>query len=346
MDNRLACMYYPTTTMLVDDNSRFLDHVSLTLGADLPHTAYTDPTQALAALQKSSSAATRFSQTIVTDQASNDYRAFSEKHPLSLNLAKLYETVYQRNRFAQVSVAVVDYAMPQMNGLEFCRRLTGTQIKKIMLTGEADEAVAVEAFNQGLIDKFIIKNKADVDKTLIASIHELQKRNFQDLSAMLIQGLSTQPNSCLIDPVFVSFFNELVKSLSASDYYLIEASGSFLFMDQNGTLTWLVVRNEEDLQDFAIEADEADAPEQIIEAIKSGMKIPYFNDLSDYSSETPQSEWEKILYPAHKLAGSDNKNYYYSILKGLPNFSFEPSKVVSLKEYRKECAAQGANPKR
>ena len=52
-------------------------------------------------------------------------------------------------------VAVMDVAMPELNGMEFCRRITDPSIRKIVLTGKADEHVAVKSFNEGLIDRFI-----------------------------------------------------------------------------------------------------------------------------------------------------------------------------------------------
>ena len=68
--------------------------------------------------------------------------------------------IYNKERFGETSVVVVDFAMPQMNGEEFCRKLgqlKGNSVKIIMLTGEADEEMAVRLFNAGVIDKFLRK---------------------------------------------------------------------------------------------------------------------------------------------------------------------------------------------
>jgi CheY-like chemotaxis protein len=46
-------------------------------------------------------------------------------------------------------VLVVDYSMPQMNGVEVCEALRHLPCKKILFTGAADEKVAVERLQSG-----------------------------------------------------------------------------------------------------------------------------------------------------------------------------------------------------
>ena len=47
--------------------------------------------------------------------------------------------------------------MPDINGIEFCQNLKDKKVFKIMLTAEADSNIAIKAFNDGLINKFILK---------------------------------------------------------------------------------------------------------------------------------------------------------------------------------------------
>ena len=68
--------------------------------------------------------------------------------------------VHDPDRFAEVSVAIVDYDMPGENGMEICRRLRNHPVRTVMLTGKADEKLATSAFNQGLIDRFVLNMTA------------------------------------------------------------------------------------------------------------------------------------------------------------------------------------------
>ena len=84
--------------------------------------------------------------------------------------------------------------MPSLNGVEFCSQLKQKSFKKIMLTGKAGESVAVQAFNEGIIDKFIRKDSPNFEKTLTVAIEELQHEYFRNLSTVVTDSLAADPN--------------------------------------------------------------------------------------------------------------------------------------------------------
>lgn len=65
-------------------------------------------------------------------------------------------------RYALAKVYVVDYAMPAMTGLDVLQALPYWPSERVLLTGKADELVAVTAFNQGLINRFVPKQRPDI----------------------------------------------------------------------------------------------------------------------------------------------------------------------------------------
>lgn len=70
-------------------------------------------------------------------------------------------------RFGLTRVCVFDYAMLGMDGLQALGELTDHQGGRILLTGQADEHVAVSAFNRGLINQFIAKQAPDISQHLV-----------------------------------------------------------------------------------------------------------------------------------------------------------------------------------
>ncbi len=59
----------------------------------------------------------------------------------------------------EYSVAVVDMRMPEMNGIEFLKRVQvrSPQTRRIMLSGDAEQSTAVDAVNQGHVSAYLAK---------------------------------------------------------------------------------------------------------------------------------------------------------------------------------------------
>ena len=54
-----------------------------------------------------------------------------DRRTIALDVDQIYRIVMDPQRFYAPAVIVVDYAMPQINGLDFCRALKGLPCKKI-----------------------------------------------------------------------------------------------------------------------------------------------------------------------------------------------------------------------
>lgn len=152
--------FHPTTVVFVDDSIDFLSNLSLQLDAALAYRLFDSPSSALKYINNTKEARSlshRFFATI------KDTVSGSTTEPvLHLDMAAIQQEVRNTERFAETAVVIVDYAMPQMNGIEFCEQIDSPHIKKVLFTGVADEEVAVRAFNEGIIDRFIRKSERDV----------------------------------------------------------------------------------------------------------------------------------------------------------------------------------------
>ena len=64
-----------------------------------------------------------------------------------------------------ISLVISDYQMPNVNGLEFLKQIKTKHphVLTIMLTGQAEMAVAVQAINEAGVYKFILKPWCDED---------------------------------------------------------------------------------------------------------------------------------------------------------------------------------------
>lgn len=307
--------YFPTTVIFVDDSRVFLENLSIQLDPNLAFQLYESPVNALMTLNGANSL-TALAERFFSRHPHSDDMLMSH-HVIDVNLDKVHRQVYNEFRFEQVSVAVVDYDMPSMDGLEFCRLIKNPAIKKILLTGKADEKIAVQAFNQGIIDRFILKQDKDVTTTLNQAIFELQHDYFRQTERMLADALAIGKHAFLHDALFAAKFREICEELQIVEFYLCNEPDSILMLNAEGAATLLLVSNDESLQSQYEIACEQGAPQEMLDVLKSCQVLPYFWKSGGYYS--PECAiWRTFLYPATEFKGRNW--HYYAIVKNPPPF--------------------------
>jgi len=98
-------------------------------------------------------------------------RVYAEDDPslfsVGTDILVLKDQIYNPNRFKNIAIAIIDYDMPSMNGLEFVRSLEDSQIKVIMLTGKANQETVIKAFNDREIHRYVSKGDPDYLKKIL-----------------------------------------------------------------------------------------------------------------------------------------------------------------------------------
>lgn len=329
----IFCIYYPTTIVIVDDNKSILDNIELKIGKYIPCKTFSNPNEALAFLQDDMQQKDVLKNVMGLNENSEHYLHSSNQVPVQYDISKIYEHVNREDRFSEVSVLVVDYAMPGLSGEELCSQLRKSKnnpIKIIMLTGEADEPMAVKLFNLGIIDRFLMKSQPNVHEELKQTILAMQYLYFRDINYPLVRGISSDQDSSLSDPEFIKFFQKFIHDISASSYYLIEASGSFFLLDNAGKPTWLIVKSLNELEEIANQI-EADISEELIDSIRNGEVVPYFAS-DDFNYYADEEKLKKCVYKATTL--KSKKDYVYAILDEPPyDFPIKINEIQSLDDY-------------
>jgi len=301
--------YFPTTVVFIDDSIDFLANLSLRLAPDLAFQLYDSPNNALAMLNSESNPTTPIERFISRYHHTEDLPL--THHVIDVNLDKIHREVYNELRFEQVSVVVIDFDMPSIDGLEFCKRINNPAIKKILLTGKADEKTAIRAFNEGLIDRFILKQDKDAINMLNRAIFELQHEYFSQSERMLADALSIGKHSFLRDPAFAVSFNTICDKLNIVEYYLCSEPDGMLMLSAEGVASLLLVLSEDALLSQYEIAYEQGAPQELLDLLKSNQVVPYF--WQNGGHYVPECRgWRQFLFPATELKGL--KWYYYAIV--------------------------------
>ncbi len=322
----IPCCFYPTQTILLDDDQRFLETMNIGLGHNHVLKLFQNPQELVDYLF--SKADNPFTKRCINrpEEMEIDHRI------IDVDIQAIAQEMYNPKRFLETTVIVIDYAMPSMHGLDVCKALRHLPVKKILLTGEANDKIAIDAFNRGLIDKFI--RKGGPTAPVASDILELQLKYFTDLSTVVIDSLTKNPEyppSCLNDPIFVSFFNSFYQQYKFTEFYLLDASGSFIFFDEFANPTFLIVKDEEAMQANFELAELSDAPidESLLNALKNREKLLYFfdGDHQKYDSKN----WSQYAHNVEKLVGRDN--YYYAICKDPNLYDIKRQNILSYDDY-------------
>lgn len=322
---KLFPYYYPTTAIFLDDDRDFLFNFSLQLDEHLSYHLFDSPTKT--------------KKHIYEQALRNDRKAIfelvetgappSQNHVLQLCLASIPEIIYDRRRFSQISVLVCDYMMPEINGLEFCKTLQDSPIKKVLLTGKANEDTAITAFNSGIINRFIEKNDPDVANKLNSTILELQRNYFRDAAKLLMQTLHVDSLEFLFDETFANYFQELLKEHNIVEYYLSEVPKGFIMLDDEANVHFLMIQSTHDLTiHYEIALDEG-APEGILKQLQTGQKIPYFKDSEGIFNSTLNNP-EQYFYDAKEVIGD---THYYCAWLDKPPVEIDKERVLPYSTY-------------
>ena len=309
--------FFPTTVAFVDDSRPFLSNLSLQLDSNLAFKMFHSPFTALTALNAAAPVPPLVERffSLYRHRGDTSYA----HHVVDLSLDLIHREVYDERRFEQVSVVVVDYDMPEIDGLELCRNIKNSAVKKILLTGKANEQVAVKAFNEKVIDRFIRKQDDDAIDCLNKCIEELQYEYFQQVELTLSDTLSVGSHSFLRDPEFGARFNDIRKQLKIVEHYLACTPDGILMLDMAGVTHLLIVQSEQAVQgNYEIAFDQG-APEELLKKLRNKEMLPYFwKTAGNYSPV--YKNWRDCLYPASEFI-SKRDLYLYTVVKNPAGFN-------------------------
>ncbi len=323
--------YFPTTTLFVDDDPAFLSNIGFEIDSNIPLKSCDKPRHVVALLEEKLSVGSLLKKLV--SHWDNENADLPASWVMKTNIEHLYQEIYDPNRFSYISTLVVDYSMPGLNGAELCKLLKDNPIKKIMLTGAADYNIAVDLFNSGLIDYFIIKDNPQMAEQLNDSIRKAQYAYFEQVTSQLMHSMP-KGSSPLEEPGFWQYVNSYFLENNFSEYYLIDESGSFLFIDFFGNPTWMIVKSEKEIESYYNIAVDNEAPDDVIKVLFKRQKIPFF--FTETDQKVSVSEWGQYLHPANVLPNLNG--FYYATFNNHPHAQLELENILSHKNFMgKKC---------
>ena len=311
MAAQLPLFRHPTMTVLIDDDRSSLATLQFQL----------EPSIAKRTFNKARAAARWIADAFKDLLVTGATLAFSPVnrnletaiHNVDVELDQIYRYVGDPQRFLLPTVVVIDYLMPDMDGLEFCKSVADLPCKKILFTSLDDDKVAIDAFNKGLIDRFVRKQEPTALDQIEAGIDILQNQWFLEQSRAQVERLDRQTFSFLSDVAVCALIKDLCDRYGYVEYYLLTSPSGFLFFDTNGRSTLMVIQTEMSLHGQADIAADAGVPHALLEDLVKCRVVPFFRSHDGMWHADMKGDPAAFCKPAQICSGDEP--YYWALFE-------------------------------
>ena len=308
---------HPALTVMVDDSRSFLDSLAFRLDG-LVHKTFDDAHAAIDWLQQAYRSAGNATDLIRVGY-DEETDSFTRRNA-SIEVEQVFSMVSSGSRFEVPAVVVVDYAMPGLNGLQLCEIIAGLPCRKILLTGQASEKIAIDAFNRKLIDGFISKSDPQAITLLEQAIEKAQQDYFLELTSTLKDLLARHSYSFLTDPAIEEVVALLYARYRFVEHYVFAHPEGIVFFDAGGNATLMAIATREVLVAHAEIAECEHAPADLLEAMRQLRLVPFFSDTNGFYREHIGDDWLQYSLPPQITEGRET--YYWALFE-LPRHYFQ-----------------------
>jgi CheY-like chemotaxis protein len=255
----------PGTIVFLDDDPDYLEMLAMVLPRQWHVKLFQRPTECISYLQQEPP----FWEADAWNQQQLIER-WREGRPMIPQVLAYWSKYTER--YSLTRVCVVDYSMPGMDGLQVLGELVDWPGSRVLLTGQADEQVAVRAFNRGLIDQFIPKQTPDISRRLIEAVEHLLATPHARHAQIWRATLKPEQNAMLRSP-------EVSRELSAFvakrwiEHVVLGDPFGVLGMDSAGRVGWLQLESREGLKAQAELAQLEHVGSEGLDDIRNARKI-------------------------------------------------------------------------
>lgn len=254
------------STVFLDDDPDYLETLGMVLPAHLQIELYMRPSTFLQRMSEEPARweADAAQQLLMIDRWRNGHRLLPQVLRYWAN---------NPGRYQLVKTCVVDYAMPGTDGLKVLGTLIDWPGSRMLLTGQADDQVAVQAFNGGLIDQFIGKQAADIAGRLMGALNKLAHTPHPRLNTLWRAVLQPAQASILQVPSVCDALQKLVHR-KWIEYVVLSEPFGILGLDSDGHCQWLQLEFTGSLDEPAELAGTAGLGFDVVRAVQAGQILP------------------------------------------------------------------------
>jgi CheY-like chemotaxis protein len=291
-------LFFPTTTLFIDDSEEFLQSVSSTLAGDDCHFVFFEsPEKAFKFLQE-----------------------YFFKHHFTVSSPINF--LRQPDRHQLISSIIADYRMYPLNGLDFFLQLQEIApentfpFRKILLTGDDSLQLHQALASQPIVNKIIRKSEKNLVRYIETSVKQENALFFRELSEKI-------PINNALFPIgdtnrLQALFQSLLRKIKALEYYWLNSDQDCLVIDSNRTTHRVFFRSEEyvtALRSLLDQSPDESLRQSLHQRLSS--ELPYTIDINELGKER---SWENIPWKGFQMASSAQGTIYYGSFIDETNF--------------------------
>lgn len=315
---KLPLYFFPTTVIFLDDDNSFLK--ALRFNLEYGFFIFNKFTNIDSFIKHIKANSSKEKEGFINRTIEDGYDHIG----VDINVNDIYKKIYDKKRHQTISTIVADYHLGVKNGIDILKEITNS-FKKILLTGVADETTAIKAINREYIDSYIKKQDSNLAENLNKQIIQSQAYYFSEKGEKFLEQLhNIKYSDTILDVIeYIKIFNAIVKKYQIVEGYLLDPTGSYLFIDANGENYCLLAYTESQMF--------ANQDTVHLENLSSN-KRRMIREKQSIFYPKPELFKHTALFPVNCEKCQNGQEFYYSLIKGEFNFS----KRITLHRY--SCA--------
>jgi CheY-like chemotaxis protein len=297
---------FPTTVLMVDDDVTLLESFSYRYSSNFRTLTTSSPEMALQMLTADEARLRNLTQP--QHSMALEYHEVESESSEALVaidtswIRRLYESP---ERAETISLIIVDYAMPSMTGVDLCRKIQHLMCRKLMLTGRAGDDTAVSAFNESLIDGFLVKHDPQLPRRLPQEVHRLNELYFERLCSPLAPLASQGATRFLGDKSFTEALKSHEYWSNVNEHYLNLDPPGFVVASPSSDVSLVLVYDEETMRAQLEAAQEEAAPAELLANLQRFESCLHFPTPNGFYTRDYAQNWKDHVSPATAIAGRE-----------------------------------------
>ena len=261
----ISLFHRPGSVLFLDDDTDYLEMLGMVIPSHWQVELYSRPSGFAARMQNEPARweADAMAQLQMIER-------WRQGQPLLPQVLRYWAVSTARYELAQI--CVVDYAMPGTDGLRVLNTLLDWPGSRVLLTGQADEQIAIQAFNNGLIDQFVPKQTTDITRHLLGVLRKLAQTPHPRLNTLWRAALRPAQQSMLQIPSVAQALRAYTEQHWV-EYVVLGEPFGLVGLDSMGNCHWLQLEPTASLPDLAELAGSAGLGFDAVRAVQAGQRL-------------------------------------------------------------------------